>query len=147
MQFAFGKAEETNCKKNIKKGENILEIHIPEKETFAVTECINSINFAKEFFNLYFPEYNYNFFTCHSWLLGSTTTDYLNSESNIYKFANLFDILSYSEGDEVLRYIFKWNTTRKNISEFDTTTSLAHKIKKHALTDKPFKEGYGIIKK
>lgn len=147
LQFAFGKAEETSLDHGITEGENILEIHIPENEPFDKERCITSINSAIEFFDKYFPMYEYNFFTCDSWLLGDFTKMLLNPESNILKFSALFDILSYKKSDSVLMYVFKWNTTRQNIDEFECTSSLAFKVKDMVKDNKTLTEGYGILKK
>lgn len=147
LQFAFGQAEETNHNKGILKGENILEIHIPENEPFDKERCITSISSAIEFFEKYFPMYEYNFFTCDSWLLGDFTERILKPESNILNFAGLFDILSYKKSDSVLMYVFKWNTTRQNIDEFDCSSSIAVKLKEMVKENKPLTEGYGIIRK
>ena len=59
----------------------------------------------------------------------------------------MFNIITYTKSDEILRYIFKWNTNRNNVSECEATSSLAIKVKKMALNNEPFTEGYGIIEK
>lgn len=123
-----------------------LEIHIPAGAKITPENCRESLCFAKEFFAKYFPDYSYPFFTCHSWLLDKTLTQFLSQESNIIKFRNMFDITDYDESDAVLKYIFGWDATRENIKDRDCVSSLANKIKAHVNSGGKFYQGYGILK-
>lgn len=70
-----------------------LNIHIPRGDSLELDKCNSSINYAKQFFGQYFPDYPTNFFICHSWLLYPNNRLFMSQDSNIIKFANMFDII------------------------------------------------------
>ncbi len=146
LQFCFGVAERDIPKHNIKKGDNIIEIHIPSGSVLSEVECKKSLDMAHDFFAKYYPEYNYKGFTCHSWLLDETLIDLLGENSNIVKFMNLFDIVYTEESDSIFKYLFNWDTTRRKLPNLSPTSSFAEKIKTSALKGRIFYQGYGIIK-
>lgn len=146
LQFCFGKAERDIPKRGISKGDNIIEIHIPNGKPLTPEECEKSLYMAREFFSRFFPDYNYKGFTCHSWLLDETLIDLLGESSNIVKFMNLFDIVYTEESDSIFKYLFNWDTTRRKLPNLFPASSFAEKIKTLALKGRVFYQGYGIIK-
>ena len=96
-------------------------------------KCISSLSAAVEFFEKYFPEHDYRFFMCHSWLLDNTLKKYLSNNSNILKFQSLFSTVRGDKSYDILKYIFKWNTTVENLEEFDAKSEFAKKIKRAVL--------------
>ena len=61
--------------KGIKKGENVMDIHIPSKVRLLTENCLESLDMAREFFERFFPEYEFRYFACSSWLLDETLAD------------------------------------------------------------------------
>lgn len=147
LQFCMGKMDRDILEKGLKKGDPVMEIHIPERGPLYNEECVASIDEAKEFFEKYYPDFDYKCFTCDSWLLGSDTEEIARSESNIGKFIQMFDIVYRHPHDSALRYLFKWNTTWETVGDFKATSSLAREFQKRALSGKHFDEGFGIIEK
>ena len=147
LQFCMGKAECDIPKHNISKGDNVLEIHIPETGPLTPEECEKSISYAKEFFAEYFPEFDYKCFTCHSWLLDRSLSAFLKQESNIIKFQNMFDEIESEESDAILKYVFAWNINRRTLVKENPASSFAVKVKEHALSDGKFYETLGVLKK
>lgn len=78
-------------------GEKILNIHIPRGEKLDIPSCRQSIRRAGEFFAEYYPEYPTDRFICHSWMLYPDNKKYMKNESNILKFADMFDIIGEHE--------------------------------------------------
>ncbi len=111
--------------------EGELEIHIAEGDSLTPEKCENSISLAKAFFKKHFPDFRYDKFTCHSWLLDETLLAFVGEDSNIAKFRSMFEIRSSEEADDALKYIFRRDATRENLSMFTPTTSLAKKIYDH----------------
>ena len=146
LQFCFGKAERDILEYNIAKGDDILEIHIPDGDRLDENECRKSLSMAKDFFAKYFPQYNYKRFTCHSWLLASELKDIINEESNIIKFQKMFDIISEEESFDMLKYLFRHDATKENLHLFSANTSLGEKIKKRVESGKTLHVAYGIVK-
>ena len=147
LQFCIADSEFEICEKQIKKGDAVVEVHIPEGEPLLNEECIKSLDNARGFFKQYFPEYNYSLFTCHSWLLDSSLEEFLDYESNILKFAKLFTIARQDPSDALLGYLFRWGIKREQIQECTPKSSLAEKIKVAAQNGRVFYESLGYIDK
>jgi len=146
LQFCMGTLPGDIDSEGLKKGDPIMEIHIPQRGPLNYDECVESIERAKEFFGKYYPEFKYKCFTCDSWLLGKTPLEILNSQSNICRFVSLFKIIHRKQDDSILRYLFKWNTTWETIADFEAVSSFAKEVKERALKGEHFDEGFGIIK-
>ena len=136
------------CKElGIKKGDPILAIHIPQDGPLNIEKCKQSIADAETFFARYFPEFQYSYFSCHSWLLDDTLKDLLPHDSNIVKFGDLFINKIPFKSDDLLQYIFRWDTKREKIKDCKAETSLQVKIKDAVLNGKDFYDTYGFIRK
>ena len=147
LQFCISPSEFDIDVKEIKKGDKIIEIHIPEGEPLSPQECINSIDEARRFFSRFFPEYEYKLFTCHSWLLDRSLSEFLSPSSNILQFADLFRVVRRDTSDALLGYIFKWGIRRDELGNCPTRSSFAEKIKAAALDGRAFYECLGYIEK
>ena len=147
LQFCMAPAEHATPEGEISEGENVLEIHICEGEKLDVAECRKSIEAAKTFFAEYFPEFEYKYFTCHSWLLDSTLKKMLSENSNILKFQKLFEVVSEDDSNRIVRYIFRWDMTEEKLSGAVCTSSFAETVKSHVLSGNTFPASLGIIKK
>lgn len=131
----------------VKKGDVALTIHIPSGEKLSVEACEQSLEKARNFYKDFFPEIDYKCFICNSWLLDPTLKEILGFESNILQFQNLFTYLFKEKSDSILKYVFKWNTTRENIADFDSSSSFSRQVKRRVLDGKDFYKGCGFIKK
>lgn len=112
-----------------------IQVHIPAVGKLSEELCLASLDHARDFFAKYFPEYEYDRFTCHSWLLDETLKKYLSPESNILHFGDLFTRTAKEDADSLLRYIFRWDTTRENLADFPATSSFAARIKTAVLKE------------
>ncbi|MBP3435618.1 MAG: DUF5596 domain-containing protein [Clostridia bacterium] len=147
LQFALGQAEHDVPEKGIAKGDNVVEVHIPANTDFSKEECDKSFAMAKVFFAKYFPEREYRYFTCDSWLLDHTLKQFLKSESKIIDFQNRFDVVKDEERDSIFRYIFRWDATRETALKMTATTSLAQKVQEYARDGGVFYVSLGVIDK
>lgn len=130
----------------LKKGDPVIEVHIPADGPMTPEECDASIQMAKEFFKKYYPDYEYRCFCTHSWLLDPQLKNLLSEDSNIIKFQNRFDNVVCQQSDAILRYVFKWNTCRRNLKYAPVLTSFAASVKKAYLSGTQFSEPFGILK-
>ena len=146
LQFAFGNAECDSERHGIKKGDPVLEMHIPKGGKLDRASVLDSVKQAKNFFAKYFPDYKYKCMTCHSWLLDDKLKEVLPEESNIISFGNMFDKIRDDDTNILLRYLFRWDTTDLNVSYAVPNTSLAEKIKKAVMRGEKFHETLGIFK-
>lgn len=147
LQFCMAGAERDIPKYGIRKGDNVIEIHIPEGKKLMVEDSLRSIAAAREFFATHFPDYQYSVFTCHSWLLDTTLKEFLPEESGILQFGNMFDKVEAEESLALIKYLFAWDTTLMNIAHRYPTSSLAAKVQKSVLGGKRFYEVLGVIER
>lgn len=146
LEFCMGQAEHGVPDKDIAKGDNVIEIHIPsDGKPLKYDECVKSIETAKQFFAEYFPEFTYEHFTCHSWLLDTSLGEILSTNSNILRFQSLFDIVFEEESDDIIGYTFKWKMKKYQIKNAHPTTAFAAKVKERIVGGGKFYVGLGII--
>ncbi len=147
LQFCMADSEFEIEEIGLAAGASVMEIHIPEGEPMPTERCVASIELSKSFFAKYFPSFEYFAYTCHSWLLDSEVHALLNEKSNITAFSKLFKIVRNDECDALLKYIFRWDATRKTLPELEAKTSLARLVKEAALSGAKFYESLGYILK
>lgn len=127
-------------------GEKVIYIHIPQGERLVYSDCVESIKMAKKFFADYFPEYEYRFFFCESWLIYGENWRFMERSSNILQFSTLFDV-AYSVDDDsqaIERIFGKRKINRKKYSE---ATSLQRRAKAHLQSKGSLGIGIGVIEK
>ncbi len=146
LQFCMATSAYDLPEKGICAGDNIVEIHIPKGEPLDKSACLASIEMAKEFLAKYFPDFTYKHFTCDSWLLDTTLCELLRPGSNIIEFQSMFDITERKKSDRILRYIFKWDSKRDNITGALCKSKFAELVKSRALSGGDFYEAFGILK-
>ncbi len=147
LQFCMGECEHDIPSKGLKVGDPVMEIHIPEAGPLDKEACEASIEQAKAFFSKYFPEFEYKYFTCHSWLLDQTLSEILSENSNILKFQELFEIVDRDEADSLLGYIFKWKINRRQALGCVCNSGFAQRVKDRILKNGKFYNGLGVIEK
>lgn len=147
LQFEMSQAHVDVPEFGVIKGENVIDVHIPEGGKLSPTECDISLDNARKFFDKYFPEYKYKVFTCHSWLLDKTLTKYLPQSSNILHFSNRFKKVEEDNSYDVLKYVFNWNITPETLPNAIAPSTFAEKIKIAFLQGEQFHTTLGLIKK
>ena len=127
-------------------GDNLIYIHIPEGEKLNVDKCEESLSIARVFFDKYFPDYNYNFFFCESWLLFEGNREFMKTDSNIVKFMSLFEICYSVKADfqAIERIYGKREFFKRNYSE---NTDLQRRTKEYMLSGNKLGIGIGVIKR
>ncbi len=130
---------------NNKKGKYI-KIHIPKGDKLLYNEVLNSIKNSKKEIKKYFKIENYEYY-CESWLLSKDITKLLDSNSNIAKFQQLFDI---TEGKNAIKDILNFVYGLQQINSYydlPERTSLQSKIKDLLINGKEIHIGIGKLKK
>lgn len=141
LHFRFGKCMMGLERLEIEKDDPIMEIHIPQGEPLDNEACKESFREAVKFFEKYYPEFEYRYFTCHSWLLDFHMEKFLKPESNILKFRSNFDIIAYDESFSAVRRLFALNYENQNGS------SLQRNVKAHLDNGGKLFAGFGFIDK
>ena len=147
LQFCFENQPHDIPNTDVKKGDAVIGVHIPERGPLDTAECEKSFKAAKVFFAKYFPSYDYKAFTCHSWLLGKMPLEELGENSNIVRFANMFNVYDYKTSDAAIRYVFKWDTKRETVTEAEAKSRFAVKVKERVLAGGLLDSGDGYIMK
>ena len=112
------------------KDEDVLSVHIPSDSNLTEENCLASYRNAIQFFEKYFPYYQYEKFVCSSWLLSPSLRDLLSEDSNIIKFQSRYTISDFDEENESYKlWLFKRRDCR--IEEFPQNTSLQRKAKQY----------------
>lgn len=126
--------------------DNMIYVHIPQGEKLDYYECKKSLNQAVKFFSEYFPDYEYRYFFCESWLLYDKNIMYMDKESNIIKFSSLFDIIYSLPCDfQAIERIYGKRKFNKN--KYQGDTSLRKRAKEFMLNGGKLGTGIGIIDK
>ncbi len=125
-------------------GENLIYVHISQGEKLVYAECVNSLKNAKRFFCEYFPNYDFDYFFCESWLLYGENWQFMNSSSNILQFSTLFDLVySFDDDRQAIERIFGKRQLIK--SKYQENTALQRSAKRFMQNGGKLGEGIGIL--
>lgn len=141
MEYTITEKGNDATKKNvlsIKKGEQIINIHIAQGEPLTWEVCEKSIEMAKEFWGAD------KLYVCHSWLLYPGLDEVLSETSNIREFREHFKVLQvdYKEREAEWRVFGK---VLKNVVEYPEDTSLQKRMKEYLLGGKCLGNGWGVL--
>lgn len=144
LEFEIKFAELDWEKNNIKIGDKILGVHIPDNGgPFNETTCQEAYDLAEDFFAKYFPEHDYKCYDCRSWLLDKTLRNFLSPSSNIIKFMDTFDIVWEKEAYSALTYLFGMGTEVCDLKNITPKTSLQKHVIDHILNGGKLYSGQG----
>ena len=132
LEFEMTNAKTEIEKYGIKIGDRIINVHIPGTKTPIDRESVDrSFSLAYDFFDKYFPSFDYKGFTCYSWLMDVTLRELLPGSSNIVGFLGRFDAVSSKESDSALKHVFDRNATYENFEQYTPKTSLQKAMIEH----------------
>ena len=126
------------------KESKVLNMHIPRSGQPLSKELYeDSFARAKAFFADQFPEGKVPF-VCHSWLLYPCMSEFVSEKSNVRKFMEEFEILSWDHSDgESLWCLF--DTAERNPARLPTDTSLRRAFVERLQSGGRVGWGYGIL--
>ena len=145
LTFTLGNSPVDIDTKNIKKGDPVLQVHVPGGEPLLYDDCVSAINEARIFVGEHFPEFNYRFLTCLSWLLDSSIKDLLGKGSNILKFGSLFEPVAVNPSDNIIRFVFGGGATREKLPDIEPINRFQRELKDAALSGRVFYDVRGVI--
>lgn len=126
--------------------DNVIYVHIPQGEKLLLDDCWESLKFAVDFFDKYFADFEYRYFFCESWLLYQDNIKFMKEDSNIIKFASLFDIAySVREDSQAIERIFGKRKLIK--SAYPENTTLQKQAKQFMLNGSKMGVGIATINK
>ena len=145
LTFTLGKSPIDIPEKDLCAADPVLQVHIHGKEPLIYDECKKSIDAAREFTRLHFPDFKYRYFTCLSWLLDDSIADLLGEGSNILKFGTLFEKVRKHESDNILKFVFGNGTTRETLHSMEPKNRFQRELKEAALSGRVFYDVRGVI--
>lgn len=128
------------------KCENYVKIHIPAGDKLEIEKVLISIKDSIKEIEKYFSLKNPDYF-CNSWMLSNQINEIIDSNSNIAKFYNLFEVEDGIDAKkDILNFVFNIQEcdSYNNLSE---NTSLQKLLKKQLIENKSLKIGCGKLKK
>ena len=146
LQFFMGKARYDIPEYGLSIGDDVLEIHIPPTEPLTKDLCLHSVYEARKFFAKYYPGYKYKCITCNSWLLDRSLKEILGEDSNILQFQTVFDIIIDEKCDNIIKFVFNWDTTRDNLNDIICPKGFPERVKKRINDGGYFNTSLGIFK-
>lgn len=122
-----------------------IKIHIPSGNRLDIKMVIESINKSKNLLPKIFNIDNMEFL-CNSWLLSNQLNELIDSNTNIYKFYQLFDVVDGDDCvDDILNFVYSLKEC-KNYNMLPEITNLQKLIKYNLINNKIFKLGMGKLK-
>ncbi len=145
LQFDLKPSPADVPSKGVKKGDNIVGIHVPGGKPLIYEECVQSIKDAKAFIAKHFPDFEYGYMTIMTWLLNPHMADLLGPNSNILKFATLFEVVSMHESDNIIRFVFGNGAKRADLPNIEPKGRFQTELKAAALAGRVFYDCRGMI--
>ncbi len=103
--------------------QKMLSVHIMYGQDLSPSACLNSFDRALHFFDRHFPDQDFEYFYCQSWLLYPPLKEVLGEKSRIRQFMDFFHIVSQeAQADLPYRYIFY--KKREDVQASDVKTRL-----------------------
>jgi hypothetical protein len=128
----------------LKKGDNVLMVHIPANEKLELGLCHESYNIADMFSKKHF-NFISKAFCCSSWLLYKGLENVLQPQSNILKFQNEYEIINETfNNDEPLKWIF--GKTYESLDDYPLSTSLQKGVIEYLKNNGELGVSFGVRK-
>ena len=145
--------------RTIKYGDLCYNIHIPRGAKLDSVSCKKSITLAVDTLGDIFKNIQTDVMMCHSWLLSPKNINFIDKDSNIAKFANMFNIVGESDGfDQHFRWIFDIVADEKafaknkkkagrycDLTKFNAKTKLQVAAKDYVMNGGTFTSGKGLL--
>lgn len=85
-----------------------ISLHIPSDADLSKASVDASLSEAESFFRTIYPEYEYDRYTCDSWLMAPALLPLLPEDSNIASFQKRFEIIQTTDEDSgCLEWLFR----------------------------------------
>ncbi len=132
-------------KEILRPGDEVISVHIPAAEPFTPELCKNSFEKTREIVKKCYPEKNIKAFYCFSWMVEKRLKDIIGKETNITKFADMFEgFPTKSPGTGVYGFLFNCAPDIPNV-DLPENTSMQRAVKKHLCDGGFIYEKGGIV--
>jgi hypothetical protein len=118
----------------LKKGDPVIDFHIPSKKGYALSDIKASFEAAKTFFQTHYSEFNYHAFWCVSWLYSPQLHHLIKKpESHIVDVARQGYICPATPGEKSL-FTFVFQTETPDLNHITPKTSLEKNVVDYVLS-------------
>ncbi len=145
LQYCMEYAKKAVPSLGIRRGDGVLDLHIPAVGRLTPAAVDASLAEAKNFFATYYPDFSYRYFTCHSWLLDDSLREILPEGSNILHFGTRFTVTERHPSREILSYVFRWQIREEELSAALPASPFASRVKERVLAGGTFYEAKGYF--
>lgn len=135
------KAEIENGYRGIKYGDILYNCHIPSSGPLREEDVIDSFKKAYKFYNVD----GMMIIVCNSWLLYPPHYEVYPENSNLRRFADLFDITGSWENENNPDLWRVFNTTSTDYENLPENTTLQKRFKKYLVDGNKMGNGFGVI--
>lgn len=148
LQFCMHTCYENVPSKGLKKGDPVMDVHIPGGAPLSIEECEKAFCMCEEFFGKFFPDFHWDYYTCYSWVFDDVLKNFLDEDANIIKFQKLFEPVFHTVTDSILHFMFKYGIeSRDEIKDIPAKSDFAKKVKEYALSGGEFKNVLAVKKR
>lgn len=128
-------------------GENAIALHIPSDADLSKEAVDASLEQAEIFFHTCYSDYEYEIYTCDSWLMSPVLRPLLSESSNILSFQNRFEIVQEDKEDrEYMEWLFQVPADT-GYEDLPAVTDLQKKVRELIRNGGAVGAAYGIMKK
>lgn len=128
----------------LRKGDNVLSVHIPADEPFTPQLCEESFKEAKKIMADCYPETNIKAFYGCSWMFEKRLKELMGRETNITRFADLFYIFPVQSAAEAVQSYLFHKSGQIKCEELPEDNSMQRAVKKYLCEGNYFYEKGGI---
>lgn len=126
-------------------GENAIGIHIPSDADLSKEAVDHSLKQGGIFFQTHYRGYEYDKYTCDSWLMAPVLKRLLPENSNILSFQKRFDIIRENKEDkEYMEWLYQVPADT-DYKDLPAVTNLQRKVKELLLNGGAVGSAYGIM--
>jgi hypothetical protein len=111
----------------LRKGDPVLDVHIPRYAPFTAEACRDSLRRAYDFFTLQYPMRPVKATFCHTWFFTAQLQQILPAESNIVRFQREFYLFPHPGGPGFL-WSFVFSETEFDPAKAPRDTSLRRSV-------------------
>ena len=111
-------------KERFPEGTPIITIHILKDTDFRPDKIDESLRIAREFFQTYFKEHEYEVFVTRTWLIYGPTRNILSPDSNIASFSKRFEIIAENQNTKQALDRIYGTSDLAQIEQMDKKSSL-----------------------
>ncbi len=117
---------------HIPSGDFVLDTHIPQGEPLDISECEKAFLLAGDFFKNLYPQYDFQYFYCYSWLLDENLQNFLSDQTNLVRFMKLWTkYTSEKNMSSIIERVFGFGMTREKLQDAVLNTGLQINLKKY----------------